>query len=446
MVLLITESEESATKEGQMYDKISKIKSDAEKLIDANDRSDFMSLEDQEGNPIYLPKEEKKSLLMALTLYEKGKVPLKRNDFNEALLLFLEADQQFRVCNSQLLDVVDNYALLNLDIVWCYLCLKSFNQLPDAEQRLKICEEKFRKSYGSDMGRVVALKGEKGNEKALLLRLHLLKAVLFFHQNKREDALIMLELVENELARLKIDDDCLSRLLEIGYKMKESRIALRACSNDMEAAIEFINNRRKKLEENEKKTIKEKVLYKTIGHDADNGFRINMDYVDRLVEMGFKRELAAMALKRSQNDVTLALNELQENESSLKQELAKNFKPSNDLIEKLKSMGFDQGVIKQALQHSMNNFDEALDFLVQLKSSGQYESILQTVANVLESVETQPGPSTTKKVKKEEDEMMKILFKNFSRDMDKDADSYLDMPLNEEETIMQEYKKLLAEK
>lgn len=61
---------------------------------------------------------------MALTLYEKGKVALRKENFEEALLLFLEADNDFRTCNCQLLAVVDNYALLNLDIVWCYLCLK----------------------------------------------------------------------------------------------------------------------------------------------------------------------------------------------------------------------------------------------------------------------------------------------------------------------------------
>lgn len=66
---------------------------------------------------------------MALTLYEKGKVSLRQNNYEEALLLFLEADSDFRTCNSQLLTVVDNYALLNLDIVWCYLCLKVSKQL-----------------------------------------------------------------------------------------------------------------------------------------------------------------------------------------------------------------------------------------------------------------------------------------------------------------------------
>lgn len=62
--------------------------------------------------------------MVALTLYAKGKAALSAGNYEEALLLLLEADRDFRGCNSDLLNGVDNYALLNLDIVWCYLCLK----------------------------------------------------------------------------------------------------------------------------------------------------------------------------------------------------------------------------------------------------------------------------------------------------------------------------------
>jgi hypothetical protein len=63
---------------------------------------------------------------------------------------------------SDLLKTVDNYALLNLDIVWCYLILKSVMQLPDADRRLKICEDNFRRSYGDNFDRVQVLKGSAG--------------------------------------------------------------------------------------------------------------------------------------------------------------------------------------------------------------------------------------------------------------------------------------------
>lgn len=147
MALVMMQSADDAQKESSLFDRVHKIRGDAELLINDNDQSNFLSLEDQDGNAIHLPKAEKAALLMALTLYEKGKVALRKENFEEALLLFLEADTDFRTCNSKLLTMVDNYALLNLDIVWCYLCLKNINQLPDAEQRLRLCEEKFRQSY-----------------------------------------------------------------------------------------------------------------------------------------------------------------------------------------------------------------------------------------------------------------------------------------------------------
>lgn len=68
----------------------------------------------------------------------------------------------FSQCNSQLLSSVDNYALLDLDIVWCYLCLRSVSQLPEAYERLKRCEDRFQKSYGPNLERLIALKGTAG--------------------------------------------------------------------------------------------------------------------------------------------------------------------------------------------------------------------------------------------------------------------------------------------
>lgn len=84
-------------------------------------------MEDQDGNAVHLPPDEKKAITMALALYEKGRTVLKRGEFAEALVLFLESDEEFSKCNSGILNSVDNYALLNLDIVWCYLCLKVLN-------------------------------------------------------------------------------------------------------------------------------------------------------------------------------------------------------------------------------------------------------------------------------------------------------------------------------
>lgn len=81
-------------------------------------------MEDQDGNLIHLPPEEKRAIMMALAIHEKGRAALKRGEYNEALIFLLEADNDYKTCNSKLLESVDNYALLNLDIVWCYIMIK----------------------------------------------------------------------------------------------------------------------------------------------------------------------------------------------------------------------------------------------------------------------------------------------------------------------------------
>ena len=78
--------------------------------------------------------------------------------------MLLEADQEFSQCRSDLLGMVDNFAILSLDIAWCYMALQTMSELPNAEARLAMCEKKFKSSYGDNMERVTALKGSKGGE------------------------------------------------------------------------------------------------------------------------------------------------------------------------------------------------------------------------------------------------------------------------------------------
>ena len=60
--------------------------------------------------------------------------------------------------------MVENFAMLALDIAWCYLTV---SELPGAVARLARCGEKFKSSYVDNMVRVTAHKGTKGSEKAL---------------------------------------------------------------------------------------------------------------------------------------------------------------------------------------------------------------------------------------------------------------------------------------
>ena len=102
-----------------------------------------------------------------------------RKQYSAALVLLLEAEREFSCCRSEMLQMVDNFAILSLDIAWCYLACHAVSELPDADLKLQRCEEKFKASYGSNMERVAALKGSQSNELALMARLHLLQVRLF---------------------------------------------------------------------------------------------------------------------------------------------------------------------------------------------------------------------------------------------------------------------------
>lgn len=147
MAIVMETTSAEASEESAAYDKFQTTKNDAETLLKRTDsymdvsrlrwahsfvhfthycvHFSCLQMEDQDGNIIHLPPGEKRALMMALAMHEKGRSALKREDFNEALILLLDADREYNTCNSKLLESVDNYALLNLDIVWCYLMLKA---------------------------------------------------------------------------------------------------------------------------------------------------------------------------------------------------------------------------------------------------------------------------------------------------------------------------------
>ena len=117
-----------------------------------------------------MPKEERQALIIAMSLHEKGKAALKKGNLQLAIVLLLEAKDEYNQCRSEILTAVDNYGLLNLDISWCYLRLGNLNELPNAQERLQECENSFKKSYGENLERVMALKGNSSNEAVLYVR------------------------------------------------------------------------------------------------------------------------------------------------------------------------------------------------------------------------------------------------------------------------------------
>lgn len=57
-----------------------------------------------------------------------------------------------------LLNSVDNFAVLQLDIVWCYQALEALSCLDDARKRLQRAEDGFLQCYGQQQQRLLMIK------------------------------------------------------------------------------------------------------------------------------------------------------------------------------------------------------------------------------------------------------------------------------------------------
>ena len=160
MAMFISVSEAQMMQNDRDLAEVKKARRAAELLSTKEDDDDRFNVQiaDQKGQPINLPKEEKRALTIAMTLHEKGRAALKNKKVSLALPLLLEADEEFSKCRADILNSVDNYAILCLDIVWCYFLLKNLEQLPSAESRLSKSEECFKRSYGEKMERLTSIK------------------------------------------------------------------------------------------------------------------------------------------------------------------------------------------------------------------------------------------------------------------------------------------------
>lgn len=303
---------------------------------------------------------------MALLLYEKGRVQLKIDNFSDALILFLEADEELKNCNSKLVQSVDNVALLNLDIVWCYLNLKSIMQLPDAENRLWIVEENFKRSYGENLSRVQSVKGSSENEKCLIARLHLMKGILCFHQNNRDQARLWMDTAQQEIAiaQLKVDDRSVELLIEMGYSQGEAITGLRSSYNSIDGAVNFILERRQKFAESRKEGKSERQVQKFLNN---LGLTANPRSVLTLSEMGYPRELCALALMKTKEDISQAQDLLQNQYQWLKDELLNVIKPDEKKLNELTTLGFDASIVERILKLNVNNFQKSLDALLEMQ-------------------------------------------------------------------------------
>ncbi|CAB3237639.1 unnamed protein product [Arctia plantaginis] len=452
MALVMAESPEEVKKEDTMYMEMKTVRDDAMLLSEyvddmADDDDEYMRLEDQSGKVVELPPAERRSLLVGLALHERGRAAARQRDYALALVLLLEADRQFSECRSSILKSVDNLAVLQLDVSWCYLCLQSLPHAGDAAARLATADAAFKETYGVNHERLIALKGSAANERVLIMRLHLLQGIVAYHQNKRAEAKMLLEKAENELNELRVDESAVLGLMELGWSRGAARAGLRA-QGCAERAHHYLAHR-KAARDKARDAHRQERQRRLLGVCMD-GSAVNQELVEGLVGMGYTRRLAATALRNSNNHVAEAVRLIQEqpellqdtdessDESKSHSSEESLVEPDNKLVAELEMMGYEAEEARAALRLSRNHISGAVDRLVACQG--------HIINNEDSGNPSTSAGSARKKQKfhknnkrKEREQALRRLTSTIKTE----EDDYLDTSLIEEEEYLQQYKSLL---
>uniref|UniRef100_A0A3Q1ITL1 UBA domain-containing protein n=1 Tax=Anabas testudineus TaxID=64144 RepID=A0A3Q1ITL1_ANATE len=364
----------------------------------------FLEIADQRGNPLKIPDKERKALILAMGFHEKGRSLMKRKQYDNAVCHLLKADGQFRKCDSALLTAVDNYAVLQLDIVWCHRALEALSCLDDAKSRLQTAERCFLQCYGEQQERLMMIKGNTGREQVLFLRLYLLQSLLSYLEGNDTQARDKLSKVESLYSRLCLDSEKMNQLLLLGFTEREARLALRACQGDLQDAIVHITNHRKEKED--------------LKHRERQKRRTRMDNISTLTAMGYSRRDAARALHRADGDMNKACG--------------------------LLYLGFERDASEAALRQTGGDVQSATQLL--LENRGVLPSELLPVSPPSTSPSTsspsseEPTTSSTSTGKTPDDELVNEVLEDISRH----EEDYLDLTLEEEQELIGVIKSYLS--
>ncbi|XP_070708925.1 NEDD8 ultimate buster 1 [Pempheris klunzingeri] len=388
------------------------------------DTTPFLEIADQRGNPLKIPHKEKKALILAMGFHEKGRSLMKKKQFDNALCHLLQADQQFSKCGSALLGSVDNYAVLQLDIVWCYRALEALSCLDDGKSRLQRAEDCFLQCYGEQQQRLLMIKGNTGREEVLFLRLYLLQSLLSYIEGNDAQAQHQLSKVEALYSRLCLDSEKMAQLMALGFTEREARLGLRACQGDLQEAAIHISNQRQEREE-----LKQRERMKRSRR---------MEVIATLTELGYSRRDAARALHHADGDVDKAYGILLES-SQAAQATNNNTEGavSPDQVEQLLYLGFERGVSEAALRLTGGDVQLATQLLLDNQGVLSPELLSASPPSSSSSPSSEePGTSSSSTADSE-------LVNEVLEDISRHEEDYLDLTLEEESELIATMKTYL---
>ena len=320
-----------------------------------------------------------------MTLHEKGKKFMNAKNYKDAIFIMNLAFESFSKVDAKFLQLIDNYAYLALNIVWCYYLDQDEANLSSAGKWLQIAEYGLQQAHGKNMERLkqirsqnnmAAVTGDFIPELSLYVRLNILRALQSFYNNDINGAQTHLMKAEMDMRKLQINDMDLVKLESMGFTHKESRRALRFCSGNIDLAINHIYSKRDEAERKRKAEIKraaDRRLQKKYGATKSGKF-VDLTLLDQLLGMGVEKEIAIEALRQTDNagEDTLNLCLDPERKSVLASGLYSRYMNDKHLwkIEQVIDVLGGEGIVSEsrvraALFITFNEVEEAINMLSQ---------------------------------------------------------------------------------
>ncbi|NWU91081.1 NUB1 protein, partial [Upupa epops] len=435
----VQEEELECKKEKERNSKMRRTKKGLEILAEREEYLDqdsvpYLEIANQTGRSIEIPPRAKKALVLAMGYHEKGRALMKKKEYEAALPYLLDADKHFCECSAELLNTVDNYAVLQLDIVWCYFRLEQLDCLDDAEKKLSTAHRCFQRCYGENHERLIGIKGSCGREKVLYLRLYLLQGIGHYHSGREKEAAEYIEKASHLHKELYVDPYKVDSLSVLGFSGQEARLALRACQGDVDSAASLLTNRRE-----EKEQIKKEERAKRKQRKED---------VNKLKSMGCPERAAQIALHRTKGNLDQAFQLiLNSPELALEDDddpgSVAQYEVSQEGVDILMYLGFSRESAEQALKVFKGNIHFASQILAHyggvLPASLQPSPEGSSPSEEMASSSSSPTDSAEGSSSQTDEDVEADAVSEIIEDIPEHEEDYLDLTLEEEEQIIKEY-------